>query len=111
MCNLTPYSIAHNFLPYSVSQALEPYQINFKDFIAQDKATNRKQCGWFLLLVLLVVLLVKGVYGVLLQKADQFAANYSYSIQCPEIESSFSNQNSSAFADYAILDKGYVTST
>ena len=63
-----------------------------------------------ILLVSLVTLLIKGVYGILLSNADQFAANYSYSIQCPEIESSFSNQNSSSFADYAILDKGYVTS-
>ena len=33
-----------------------------------------------ILLSCLVTLLVKGVYGVLLQKAEQFAANYSYSI-------------------------------
>jgi hypothetical protein len=59
-----------NFTHFSIIQALEPYQINFKDFIAQDKVTNRK-AGWlFLLLVVLVIALIKGVYGVLLPKAN-----------------------------------------
>ena len=94
-----------------MTRALEPYEINYKDFIAVDKATNKNECRNFSFVVFLVIVMIKCVYGLLLPKADQFAANYPYSIQCSEIESSFQNQNSSAFADYALLDRNYVSST
>jgi hypothetical protein len=61
--------LGQTFNEFKLTQALEPYEINFKDYIAYDKEHNRKQCGWFALLIFLGILLIKGAYGLLLPKA------------------------------------------